>query len=63
MAHIKTMGAANTMEEVDITETNPVTVVEVDAENIPTGIGTVAVVVEPTVFLHITVGHTECVPI
>ena len=28
-----------------------------------TGIGAEAVVVDPTVILHITVGHTECVPI
>ena len=50
------------MEDVDITATNPVTTVEEDAEHKTTVIGTDAVVVEPMSILHITVGHTECVP-
>ena len=52
---------AKTVEDVDITATNPVTAVEEDAEHTKIGIGAKAVVVEPTVILHITVGHTECV--
>ena len=63
MAHVKTMGAAKTTKEVDITENNKVTAAEEDAEHKIMGIGAEAVVVEPTVILHITVGHTECVPI
>ena len=57
------MGAAKTTKEVDITENNKVTAAEEDAEHKIMGIGAEAVVVEPTVILHITVGHTECVPI
>ena len=38
--------------------TNPVTAVEKDVEHKTTGIGAEAVAVEPTVILHITVGHT-----
>ena len=47
----------------DNTATNPVTVVKEDVEHKKTGIGAEAVVVEPTVILKITIGHTECVPI
>ena len=47
----------------DITTTNPVTAVEEDAVNKTTGIGAEAVVVDPKVILHITVGHTEYVTI
>ena len=47
----------------DTTATNPVTAVEEDAAHKTMEIGAEAMVVEPTVFLHITVGHTECVPI
>ena len=57
MAHVKTT------EDVDITATNPVTAVEEDADHKTTGFGVEAVVVDPTVILHITVGHTECVSI
>ena len=63
MAHVKTMEADNIMEDVDTTETNTVIVVEEDATQKTTGIGAGAVVVEPTVILHITVGHMECVTI
>ena len=63
MAQVKTMGVAKTIEEVDITATNPVTAVKEDEEYKTTGIGADAVVVEPTVILHITFGHTENVPI
>ena len=63
MAHFKTMEAVKIMEDEDTTETNPVTAVEEDAAHKTTGIGAEVVVVEPTVILHITIGHTECVPI
>ena len=56
------MAQARNMEDVDITATNPVTAVEEDAKHKTTGIDTEAVVVEPTLILHNTVGHTECVP-
>ena len=58
MAHVKTMGAMNIMEDVDTTATNPFTEVEGDMAHKTTKIGTEAVVVEPTVILHITVGYT-----
>ena len=51
------------MEDVDTMATNPFIVVEEYAEHKTTVIGEEAVVVEPTVILHINVGHTECVPI
>ena len=57
------MAHTRTMEEVDITATNLVTVVGEDAEYKTMGIGADAVVVKPTVILHITAGHTEYVPI
>ena len=63
MAHIKNMEAANIMEDMDTTSTNPVIVFKEDLAHKTTGIGAEAVVAEPTVILHITVGHTECVPI
>ena len=63
MAHFKTMEAVKIMEDEDTTETNPVTAVEEDAAHKTTGIGAESVAVEPTVILHITIGHTECVPI
>ena len=50
------------MEDADIMATNPVTAVDKDSDHKTTGIGAKAVVVETTVILHITVGHTECVP-
>ena len=58
MSHVKNMGSAKTMEDVNITTTNPVTAVKEDAEHKTTEIGAEAVVVEPTVTLHVTVGHT-----
>ena len=57
------MAHARNMADMDIKSTNPVTVVEEDAYRKTTGIGAEAAAVEPTVILHITVGHTECVPI
>ena len=63
MEYVKTIEAAKIMEDVDNTATNTVTVVKEDAVNKTTGIGADAVVVNPTVILHITVVHTECVPI
>ena len=63
MANVKTMEAAKIMEDVDTTATNPVIAAEEDAAQKTTGLGAEAVVVEPIVILHITVGHTECVPI
>ena len=63
MAHFKTMEASNIMEDVDTTASNPVIMVEEDAAHKTTVIGAEAVDVDPTVILHINVGHTECVPI
>ena len=63
MVHVKTMEDAKIMEDVDTTATNPVTVVKEDAVHRTTGIGVEDVGVNPTVILHTTVGHTECVPI
>ena len=63
MAYIKTMGDDDIMEELDTTVTNPVTAVEEDVAHKTIEIGAEAVVVEPTLILKITVGHTECVPI
>ena len=57
------MSHSKTMEDVNIMETNPVTEVEEDKEHKTTGIGVDAVAVQPTVILHITVEHTECVRI
>ena len=51
------------MEELDTTTTNQVIKVEEDAAHKKTGIGVEDVVVDPTVILHITVEHTECVTI
>ena len=51
------------MLDTDIMATHPVTAVEEDAGHKTTGNGTEAAAVEPTVISHITVGHTECVPI
>ena len=63
MSHVNTMDYTNIMEEVDTTATNTVIAVKDDAAHKTTVIGADAMVVEPTVILHITVGHTECVPI
>ena len=57
------MAHARTMVDTDITATHPVTAVEEDACHKTTVIGAEAAEVEPTVISHITVGHTECVPI
>ena len=51
------------MEDVDTTSTNPVIMFKEYTAHKTTGIGAEAVVIEPTVILHITVGHTECVSI
>ena len=61
MAHAKNMGAANIMEDVNTTATNPDTAVEEDAAHKTMEIGAEAVVVNPTLILHINVGHIECV--
>ena len=57
MAHVKTMGDSNIIEDVDITSTNPITTVKEDGVHKTTVIGAEAVVVDPTVFLQIIVGH------
>ena len=51
------------MEDLDTTATNPFIKVEEEAAHKTTVIDAEAVVFDPTVILHITVGHTECVPI
>ena len=51
------MAHARTMVDADITATNPVTLVEEDVDHKTRVIGAEAVAVEPTVILHITVGH------
>ena len=50
-------------EEVDTMVTNPIMVVNKDAVHNTTEIGAEAVVVKATGILHITVRHTDCVPI
>ena len=62
MEHVKTMDTVKIMEDMDTMATNTVIAVREDAAHKTTGIGAKAVVVETTVILHITVGHTECVP-
>ena len=63
MAHVKTMEAANIIKDVDSTATNPFTVVKESMVQKTILIGAEAVAVKPTLTLHITVGHTKCVPI
>ena len=63
MAHVKTMEADNIMEDVDTMATNTVIAFEEDEVHKTTGIGAEDEVVEPTVILHINVGHIECVTI
>ena len=63
MVPVKTMGASKVMEDVYNAETNPVNAFEEDTAHKTTEIGAEAMVVEPTVILHITVGHTEFVTI
>ena len=58
MEHVNNIEATIIIEDVDTTATNPVITVEEDVAHKTTGIGTEAVVVEPTVILHITAGHT-----
>ena len=60
---VNNMEDAKTMEDLDTTVTNKIIVVEEDAVHNTAGIGAEAVVGMSTVILHITVGHTECVPI
>ena len=62
MAHVN-MGSVKTMEDVDITATNPYNSVKEDAEHKTTGIGLEDVVLYTKLILHITVGHMECLPI
>ena len=57
------MAHPGTMDNADILATNPVTAVEEDADHTTMRISAEAVVVEPTAISHITVEHTECVPI
>ena len=61
--HVKTMEAVKTMEYEDTTVINQIITVEKYTVHNTTRIGAEAVMVESTVILHITVGHTECVPI
>ena len=61
--YVTTMEAAKTMEDEDTAVTNKIIAVKKDEVHNTTGIGAEAVVVESTVIVHITVGHTECVPI
>ena len=63
MAHVNTMEAAKVMEDMDTTSTNPVIAVKEDVAHKTTGIDAEAVVVKPTVILHITIRHTQYVPI
>ena len=63
MAHVKTMEAAKIMEKVDNMAIDSVTAVKEDVVHKRKVIGAEAVSVDPTVILHITAGHTECVPI
>ena len=63
MAHVNTMEAAKIMEDLDTTVTNWVIAFEEDVAHKTTGIGVEAVVVKPTVILHITAGYIECVSI
>ena len=63
MAHVKTMGDANIIDDTDTKATNPVTAAEENAAQKTAETGAEDVVVEPTVILHITVGHTKCEPI
>ena len=58
MAHVMTMEAVNTMEDVDTIVTNPVIAAEEGALHKTTGIGTEALVVEPILILNFTVRHT-----
>ena len=57
------MAHARTVVDADTTATHPFTAVKEDAGHKTTGIGAESVAVETTVISHITVGHTECVPI
>ena len=58
MDTLKNMEYVKTMEDVDTMVTNPIIVVKENA-----ALGAEVVVAEATVILHITVEHTECVPI
>ena len=51
------------MEDVDTTVPNTIIAVKEDVVYNTTVIGAEAVLVDSTVILHITFGHTECVPI
>ena len=56
--HVNTMEVVKTMEDEDTTVTNQIIAVEEDTVHNTTRIGTEAAVVNSTVILHITVGHT-----
>ena len=56
--HVKTMYEVKTMEDMDTTVTNSIIAVEEDTVHNTTGIGATEVVLEATVLLHITFGHT-----
>ena len=47
-----------TLDDADITATNPLNVVKEDADHKTAGIGVEVAMVDPTVILHITVGLT-----
>ena len=57
------MAQARTMVDADITAIHSVTMVTEDAGHKTTVFGAEAAMVEPTLIPHITVEHTECVPI
>ena len=57
------MTHSRTMVDADIKSTHTVTAVEEAAVHKTMGIDVEDTAVEPTVISHITVGHTECVPI
>ena len=61
--NVNTMEAVKTMEDVDTMVTNINIAIEEDAVHNTKGIGAEAVLVESTLILHITVGHTAYVPI
>ena len=63
MAHVKTMEAVKIVEDIDTTATNPFTAVEEEEAHKTAGIGAEDMIVDLAVILHITVGHTEFLPI
>ena len=57
------MTHSRTMVDADIKSTHTVTAAEETAVHKTMGIDVEDTEVEPTLISHITVGHTECVPI